>query len=218
MFYVRQKPVAELPEMRLDIITPSTSAPLEFALSPDGRYIVFVASGDGPQRLWLRALDKTEAQPLPGTEGAQYPFWSPDSRAIAFTAASKLKRIDIAGGSPQVLANTNSTRGGAWNGDGTIVFSATLGPLSRVSASGGEPVAVTQLDKQTFDHRFPQFLPDGRHFLYLAWSTVPENRAIYVGSLDSDPRIRLMAVESKVVYTRPGFLLFQLLQLCAHLE
>jgi len=171
VLYVRQRPAVEPPEMRLDIITPATSAPLDFALSPDGRYIVFVASGDGPQRLWLRALDKPDTQPLPGTEGAQYPFWSPDSHAIAFTAAGKLKRIDIAGGSPQVLANTNSTRGGAWNRDGTILFSATLGPLFRVSASGGEPVGATQLDKQTFDHRFPQFLPDGRHFLFYAIAT-----------------------------------------------
>jgi serine/threonine protein kinase len=99
--YFSQRPPAA-PEMRLEINTPSTSAPLEFALSPDGRYIVFVASGDGPQRLWLRALDKTDAQPLAGTEGANYPFWSPDSRSIGFTATGKLQRIDIAGGAPQV--------------------------------------------------------------------------------------------------------------------
>src|SRR5207245_9348820 len=90
------KPPTEPPEMRLEINTPATSAPQEFALSPDGRYIVFVASGDGPQRLWLRALDKTDAQPIAGTEGGDYPFWSPDSRSIGFTAAGKLKRIDIA--------------------------------------------------------------------------------------------------------------------------
>src|SRR5207253_5363539 len=100
ILYFRQKPAAELPEMHLEINTPSTSAPFEFALSPDGRYIVFVASGDGPQRLWLRPLDNTEAQPMPGTDGADYPFWSADSRSIGFTAAGKLKRIDIAGGSP----------------------------------------------------------------------------------------------------------------------
>ena len=90
VFYVRQKPVAELPEMRLEINTPSTPAPLEFALSPDGRYIVFVASGNGPQRLWLCALDKTDAQPMTGTEGGDYPFWSPDSRSIAAGSAWKL--------------------------------------------------------------------------------------------------------------------------------
>jgi len=103
------------PEMRVDIATPATSAPLEFALSPNGQYIVFVASGDGPQRLWLRALDKTEAQPLAGTEGADTPFWSADSRSIGFLSTGKLKRIDIAGGPPRVLANIDVLRPGTWN-------------------------------------------------------------------------------------------------------
>jgi eukaryotic-like serine/threonine-protein kinase len=116
--YFRQQPQ---PEMRVEITTPSTAVPFEFTLSPDGQYIVFVASGDGPQRLWLRALDKTEAQPMAGTEGADYPFWSPDSRLIGFTAAGKLKRIDIAGGLPQVLANSSVIRSGAWNADGTTI-------------------------------------------------------------------------------------------------
>jgi serine/threonine-protein kinase len=84
-----------------------------------------------PQRLWLRALDKTEAQPMPGSEGAGYPFWSSDSRSIVFTAAGKLKRIEIAGGQPQVLANTSGLRSGSWNAKGTILFSASLGPLWR---------------------------------------------------------------------------------------
>src|SRR5262249_48699973 len=103
--YFYEKAAAVAPEMRLEINTPPTPSPLEFALSPDGRYIVFVASGDGPQRLWLRALDKTEARPLPGTEGADYPFWSPDSQSVAFYTTGKLKRIEIAGGAPQILAN-----------------------------------------------------------------------------------------------------------------
>src|SRR2546422_613758 len=143
ILHIREKPTAEPPEMRLEITTPSTSAPLEFALSPDGRYLVFVASADGPQRLWLRALDKTEAQPLVGTEGANYPFWSPDSRSIAYTAAGKLKRIDIAGGPPQTLANTSAPRGGTWGADGTILFTASWGPLSRVAASVDDPRTVS---------------------------------------------------------------------------
>src|SRR5262249_30767383 len=105
--HFREKPAAEPPQMRLEITTPATPAPLELALSPDGRSIVLVASGNGPQRLWLRALDKTEAQPLAGTEGADYPFWSADSRSIGFTAPGRLKRIDIAGGPPQTLADTS---------------------------------------------------------------------------------------------------------------
>src|SRR5262249_19529489 len=100
VLHFRQDPIPDSPEMRVEITTPSTQAPLEFALSPDSRYIVFAASGDGPQRLWLRALDKTEAQPIVGTEDGDYPFWSPDSRSIGFTASGKLKRVDIAGGPP----------------------------------------------------------------------------------------------------------------------
>src|SRR5437867_910400 len=142
ILHISEKPAAEPPEMRVDITTPSTSAPQEFALSPDGRYIVFAASGDGPHRLWFRALDKTEAQPIVGTEGGANPFWSPDSRSIGFTSAGKLKRIDIAGGPPQTLANTSAVRGGAWNAAGTILFNASLGPLWRIAASGGEPVPV----------------------------------------------------------------------------
>src|SRR5262245_45021654 len=129
LLYFRQKPMPEPPEMRVEIRTPSTTAPLEFALSPDLRYMVFVASGNGPQRLWLRALDKTDAQAMAGTDGANDPFWSADSRSIGFTATGKLKRIDIAGGAPQELANTSVPRTGAWNGRGTILFSASVGPL-----------------------------------------------------------------------------------------
>ena len=208
ILHIREKPAAEPPEMRLEINTPSTSAPLEFALSPDGRYIVFVASADGPQRLWLRALDKTDAQPLVGTEGANYPFWSPDSRSIAYTAAGKLKRIDIAGGPPQTLANTSAPRGGAWGADGTILFTASLGPLSRVAASGDDPVTVTRLDPpRQGQHVFPQFLPDGRHFLFYVVGT-PEGSGIYLGSLDGGEPKRLAAANSTGAYLAPGMIAF----------
>jgi Tol biopolymer transport system component len=194
--YFRQKPPAELPEMRLEINTPATQAPLEFALSPDGRYIVFVASGDGQQRLWLRALDKTDSQPLAGTEGSEYPFWSPDSRSVAFTAAGRLKRVDIAGGTPLALSPASAARGGTWNADGTILFTATLGPLTRVAASGGEPVVVTRLDPpRQSQHLFPQFLPDGRHFLYYALGT-PDAAGLYLASLEGGEPKRLAAADS----------------------
>jgi serine/threonine protein kinase/Tol biopolymer transport system component len=197
----------ESPEMRLEISTPSTSAPLEFALSPDGRYIVFVASGNGPQRLWLRALDKTDAQPMSGTEGANDPFWSADSRSIGFTATGKLKRIDIAGGPPQELANTSVPRTGAWNGSGTILFSASVGPLLRIASSGGEPVAVTRFDARQSDHRFPQFLPDGRHFVFYAAGT-PDGTGIYLGSLDGGESKRLAGADTAGVYLAPGRIAF----------
>src|SRR5439155_21674551 len=205
---MRETPAAEPPEMRLEINRPSTSAPLECALSPDGRYLVFVAAGDGPQGLWLRALDKTEAQPIAGTEGANYPFWSPDSRSIAFTAASKLKRTNVAGGPPQTLANNSALRGGAWGADGTIRFSASLGPLSRVAASGGDPVTVTRLDPpRQSQHVFPQFLPDGRHFLFYVVGT-PEASGIYLGSLDGREPKRLVAADSTGAYLAPGMIAF----------
>jgi serine/threonine protein kinase len=109
-------------EVRLDIVTPSTAAPLEFALSPDGRSIAFVASGGGAQRLWLRSLDNADAQVLVGTDGASFPFWSPDSRSIGFFAAGKLYRVNVTGGPTQAIADASVPRGGAWNAEGTIVF------------------------------------------------------------------------------------------------
>jgi eukaryotic-like serine/threonine-protein kinase len=139
------------PEMRVEISTPPPPQPLQFALSPNGRQIVFVASGGGRPRLWLRPLDKAEAQPLAGTEGAEYPFWSADGRSLGFFATGKLYRIDIAGGSPQPLATTGSSaRGGAWSADGTILISrSTTSGLSRIAATGGELVEVTRPDPRT---------------------------------------------------------------------
>jgi len=102
--HLRETPPPPPHEMRVEITTPATDAPLHFALSPDGRSLVFVASGDGVPRLWLRPLDQTEARPLAGTEGAAAPFWSPDSRSIGFFAANRLLRLDVAGGAPQVLS------------------------------------------------------------------------------------------------------------------
>jgi Tol biopolymer transport system component len=188
-----------LPETRVEIVTPPTSDPHSFALSPDGRQIVFVASGDGASRLWLRSLASTTAQPLAGTEGAAYPFWSPDSRSVAFFADSMLKRFDIGGGTPQTLAMAGGGRGGAWNADGVILFARNpASPVSRVAASGGEAVAVTTLDRQT-GHQFPVFLPDGRHFLFFA-TGAPDTGGIYLGALDSDATTRLTPAETRGVY------------------
>jgi hypothetical protein len=163
---------------------------------------VFVAFGDGPQRLWLRPLAKASAQPIAGTEGADYPFWSPDSRSIGFFAAGKLKRIDLAGGSPQTLANAPVPRGGTWNSDGIIVFGASVtDPLFRISASGGEPQAVTRVDPpRQISHRFPYFLPDGHHFLFYSLGDVVETSGIYLGSLDSSDTKRLAAANSGAKY------------------
>lgn len=208
--YLRQAPPLVPPEMRVDITTPATDAPLQFALSPDGRSLVFVASGDGPSRLWLRSLDQTEARPLAGTEGATQPFWSPDGRSIGFSTATALSRLDIAGGTPQVLATVaGNPTGGSWNADGTILYTpAVTSPLWRIAAAGGEPAAVTQLEppSQTA-HRYPQFLPDGRHFLFFGEGT-PNTAGIYLGSLDGGAPARLTTADSGAQFMPPDRVVF----------
>ena len=206
VLYFRAGPV-DAPETRLDIVTPETTDPLSFALSPDGRQLVFAASGDGQQRLWLRPLDKTTAQPLAGTEGASVPFWSPNGRSLGFYASGQLKRIDLAGGSAQPLATVQNARGGTWGPDDTILFAPTItGPLFRIPAMGGRAVAVTTLEKH-LGHRFPQFLPGGRQFLFHALGT-PGTGGIYLGSLDGPEITRLTAADAAGVYAPGGMLLF----------
>jgi Tol biopolymer transport system component len=144
---------------------------------------------------------------MPGTEGADCPFWSADSRSIAFTASGKLQRIDIAGGSPQRLASTSVLRRGAWSADGTILFSTAVGPLFRTTASGGDPVPVTRLIPGHSSHTSPQFLPDGRHFLYWALGSA-ETFGIYLGSLEGGEPKRLAAADSFAAYMPPGMITF----------
>jgi eukaryotic-like serine/threonine-protein kinase len=207
LIHFREKP-AEVPETRLQVNTPPTSEPTSLAISPDGRRLVFAASTEGQRRLWLRPLDNLTAQPLAKTEGARFPFWSPDSRSIGFFADSKLKRIDIAGGSPQELATAYDGRGGTWNRDGIIVFAPSfMEPLCRVSASVGEgkPMPVTRFSPGQNVHMFPQFLPDGRHLLFFSGGVNP---SIYFGSLDSTGTKRLIMAESPAIYAAPGYLMF----------
>jgi Tol biopolymer transport system component len=204
--YLREIPPAEL---RLDINTPATSAAGEFALSPDGKYIAFIASGEAGPRLWLRPLDKTDAQPLQGTDGAEYPFWSADSRSIGFFAGGKLWRIDIAGGRPQTVAGAPLGRGGAWNADGTIIFAPNGAEgIRRVAATGGDSVSLTRIEvgRQT-NHRFPRFLPDGQNFLFSVVG-IPDASGIYLGSLDGGTPKRLTAADSHAEYLEPDMIVF----------
>jgi eukaryotic-like serine/threonine-protein kinase len=192
-------------KMRLEINVPGR-ANLLLAISPDGRSIVFDRA-EGKAQLWIRPLDSEEPRPLPGTENGFLPFWSVDSRSLAFFANGKLKRIDLAGGPAQVLADASSGRGGAWNLDGAIIFSGTSsGPLSRISRDGTSGMA-TRLEKDQGSHRYPQFLPDGRHFLYLALGK-PEVSGVYVGSLDSMESKRIVSSDAQAIYAPPGYLLF----------
>jgi Tol biopolymer transport system component/predicted Ser/Thr protein kinase len=198
------------PETRVDIVTPATNNPASFALSPDGRKIAYVATGDGASRLWVRPLDSTSAQPLPGTEGAVSPFWSPDSRSLGFFADQKLKRIDLGGGQPQTLADVANAAAvqGAWSERGVILFTrAAASPLFRIPASGGQVVAVTKLGKEQTNHRAPRFLPGGRQFLF---TSIGADSALWLGSLNAGEPRRVSAIaagtESTGEYLAPGWL------------
>ena len=198
--------------MKLSVLPPEKGKfiPGMIALSPDGSRLAFVAAGaDGRSLLWVRSLDAVEARPLPGTENAYAPFWSPDGRFLGFFAEGKLKKIEASGGPPQVLHYSVAVtvgRGGTWNRDGVILFAPSpTGPLLRVRDVGGPTSPVTTLDdtRQENSHRWPVFLPDGRHFLYYARSRQKENRAIFVGSLDSKETRFLMSGTSNVLFA-PG--------------
>jgi Tol biopolymer transport system component len=205
-----QTPAVSAPEMRVEIAPPPLSAPLEFALSPDGQHIVFVASGDGRRRLWLRALKDLNARVMPGTDGAAYPFWSADGRSIGYFASRKLYRIDVAGGPPQELADAPVGSGGTWNADGTILFAPARDAraLMRIAARGGTPEDVTRLDPpRQIGHQSPTFLPDGRHFLFLANGS-PSASGIYLGTLDGGAPKRLMASDVAARYLAPDLVVF----------
>ncbi|HZN02655.1 MAG TPA: hypothetical protein VFD06_03605, partial [Candidatus Polarisedimenticolia bacterium] len=181
-------------------------------LSPDGRRMVFAAIDTGGNRLWVRSLEDLEARVLPGTDGAMYPFWSPDGRSVAFFTVDKVKRIDVDGGAVYTICDAVSPRGGAWGPDGTIIFPSTFDkPLSRVPAGGGTPEPLTRLEtgKHT-THRWPQFLPDGRHFIFLAAhheKQDSEDNGIYLGSLDGGEPVRLLASKSSAAYA-DGYLFY----------
>ena len=202
-------------EIRFEINTPPTRDYAEYsaasvAISPDGQKIVFVAGSGVQSQLWLRSLMDPLAQPLAGTQGAKLPFWSPDSKSIGFFADAKLKRLDLDTGSTRTLAAGFTVPiGGAWNSNGVIIFSPSPSrSLLRTSAEGAEPVAVTQFQapQQRF-HAFPQFLPDGNHFLFSVEGS-PEARGIYVGQLDGGPPKRLFDGASAVYAAASGQLLF----------
>ena len=179
------------------------------AVSPDGRLVALLAQSEGRTLLWIRPLDSVTAQVLSGTEGASYPFWSPDSRSIGFFAQGKLKKIAISGGPPQTLSDANPFYGGTWNGNEIIVFT-NQSRLYRISSSGGQATPVTDLDTSRGEllHVGPHFLPGGRHFLYRARSSDSENSGVYVASLDSQESRLLLRSASRAEYSPPGYLLF----------
>ena len=202
--------------LRLSILPPENSSFESFAVSPDGRKLAFTAPLNGRMMLWVRALDSLEAKPLAGTDYASWPFWSPDSLSIGFFAPHKLKAVEIGGGPARDVADIIVGRGGAWSPGGVIVFCPRpIGPLCQVSAVGGTPSPVTSLDETRAEvaHGFPQFLPDGRQFLYLAASFRSGESSIRVGSLDSAKSKILLTADSGAAFApilprRPASLLF----------
>lgn len=187
----------------------------DVAMSPDGRTLAMVAYSAPANNymLWTYEVGSRRTTLLDGTHGAGYPFWSPDGKSIGYFAEGKLRKVAVAGGQVEVLCDAPNGRGGAWNRDGTIIFAAdALGALLRVSSSGGTPQELTKLDTSRSEagHRWPMFLPDGRHFIYLAanFSGRPGINAIFLGSLDSTEKRLLVSTSANASYSDPGYLLY----------
>jgi Tol biopolymer transport system component len=211
----RQAPQPPRPA-RFSILLPGKSALRAVAIAPDGKKLVAVArDASGRNLLWIRSLESLALRPLEGTENPSFPFWSPDGRFLGFFADGKLKKIAVSGGPPQTLCDAPINRGGSWGQDGTILFAPVPdGPIFRVSSAGGAPAEATRFNaaRGETSHRFPYFLPDGRHYLYLvanfAASGEQERMGIYAGSLDSKEETFLLRANSSSAYAPPGFLLF----------
>jgi Tol biopolymer transport system component len=182
--------------------------PARVTVSPDGSRVAFLADdSEGKRLLWVRSMESLSAQPLMGTQGASSPFWSPDSHSIGYFANGKLFRVEAAGGRSQALCEVTETSGGTWNRDGVILFGGPDG-LHRVSAQGGTPALITKIDLTEEAHRWPYFLPDGRHFVFLGDAPTTENHHIRVGSLDSQETQILFSAVTRIAYAPPGFLLY----------
>jgi eukaryotic-like serine/threonine-protein kinase len=203
--YIRRVPTAA-PVVRFNVVPPEQTTFLFGAISPDARYLVLHSLGTEGPSLWMRALDSVEVRPLPGTNNGHCPFWSSDGRHVAFFVDDELRKIPIAGGAPETVCRVpGESCLGTWNRDGVIVFRVRGKGLYRVQATGGTPTAVTTMNaaRGDTDHVRPQFLPDGRRFLYYVDSTQPASRGIYVGSLDSAESQRVLRTETSSQYEEP---------------
>jgi dipeptidyl aminopeptidase/acylaminoacyl peptidase len=187
------------------------SNPSPPVVSPDGRKIAFAADGDGKRLIWIRALDSLDARPLPGTEGVLRPFWSPDSRFVAFFAGGKLKKVDTSGGPAQTICDAPNGADGSWSSDGVILFDGRgTDPLLRVPAAGGVAKTEVGVDQKAgvTGVGWPEFLPDGRRYLYMVIGENPQDQMLTVGTLDSKDSKPLFKATSRVMYAEPGYLLF----------
>jgi serine/threonine protein kinase len=202
----RQSQAPQAPEMRLQIVTPDEASNSSFALSPDGRKLVFLSQG----QFWLRPLNSEKADPLPGTENGGTLFWSPDSRSFAFSATDHLKRFDLDLNLARSIAGALGTgaRSGSWSSGGNLLVGAPgdLMPLYSLPATGGSAVPATRIESGQTTQAYPRFLPDGRHFLYFARTA--DSQGIYVASLDSQETHKLFDSDSSAVFAPPDQILF----------
>jgi len=210
-------PSSKPPEEAMYFPAPMPFSARDIAVAPNGHTIAVIAYLESARRnaLWIYELGSQSASNLADTEGANFPFWSPDNRSIAFFADGKLKKVEVSGGPVQTVCDAPSGRGGTWNKDGVIVFTpdARSGvALYRVSASGGTVTTVSNLDKSRgeLSHRWPMFLPDGTHYLYMATNFAGQKSvdAIFVGSLDSNEKRFVVEATANAAYAAPGYLLF----------
>jgi Tol biopolymer transport system component len=205
----RARPAARV--VRFKILPPEKTSFWEpsFALSPDGQTLAFSGTDEtGKILLYLRPMNSFSAQPLSGTEGALFPFWSPDSRSIAFFSSGKLKRVEVSGGAPQTLCEASYAGGGSWNRAGDIIIAPiNSGALYRLPATGGVPTQLTTTEPSRYFHRRPQFLPDGEHFLYHASGKRPGQSGVYIGSLSDKTTHQAVSSDFSAVYAA-GYLLF----------
>jgi len=182
------------------------------SVSPDGRVVAFdAADNTGKRQIWVRPVDTLEARPLPGTEGALRPIWSPDSKYVAFVADSKLRKVPLSGGPAQTICDAPGGADGTWNAEGVILFDGRgTDPIWRVEASGGVAKIEVATDpaKGIASVGWPEFLPDGRHYLYMAGPASGDDRALMVGELGSSARKELFKTTSKVAFAPPGYLLY----------
>ena len=195
--------------VRLALATPpKVTLPASIAVSPDGLLVAFTANNaEGKRELWVRSLDVDQAEVLPGTEGARSPFWAPDSRSIGYFANGKLFKVEAVRGRPQLLCEVPEQGGGAWSTEGVILFGGPHG-ISRIPAQGGTPALATKVDPKEEAHRWPYFLPDGRHFVFLGDAQTTADHHIRVGTLDSEETQILFSAVTRIAYAAPGYLLY----------
>ena len=197
-------PAAPIPERRVEITTPPTPDPVSLAISPDGEKLAFVAIEDGRTQLWVRTLESGAAQPLRGTDGPSFPFWSPDSRSLGFIAGEKLRRVGLDGSASRALGPAIIGPGGTWSRDGTILYPMVPDSwLFRISENGGPMVPLPGSTRGPGE-RYPQFLPDDRHFLYF----VAESHAVFLGTVDGPERRKLFDADAAAVVAPPAHVLF----------